>query len=106
MDDRLAATIHGHAVARVHVVAGQNEDHLQAREGAHEVAVRFAEPRQALGRGEREVHAGLEHEAVRLDELVQVVALRVADEVGDLALVLGDKDQRRVAGEALPESRE
>ncbi len=69
----------------------------------HQIGVLGAEADQVLGGDEREVHAGLEQEAVRLHELVAVEALGVADEVGDRLCVLGDQDQRRVQGQEAAE---
>ncbi len=106
VDDGLSAAIDVDAVTLDRVIARQDQDHLQPRERLHHPAVVGPEAGQALGRGERKVHAGFQHEAVRLHELIQIVALRVADEVRDRTRVLRHQDERRVAGEPVTQARQ
>src|SRR5262249_25533164 len=104
MHDGPAFGVDRYAVSGYGAVAGWDEDHLEPREVPHEPTVRFAEPRHVLGGHTRPVHAGLEHESF-VGGTIDVVALGVADVVGDVVFVFGDQDVRGVAGEALADSR-
>jgi hypothetical protein len=63
---QLTDFVYRHSVVRGDFIAGQYQDHLQAREGTHKAAVLLAKPSHCFGHDEWEIHASLKQEVLRI----------------------------------------